>query len=143
MTAPAPNPKDTPMTLDQKIRDRLDQTIDTALEERNGLTSLLPGTWTSNALQAVYAVLDLHNEFRIYDDCGHQHTEAGNGVLDVENVGLTCSEGYEYSICRSCCADGGAYQTEDCASHERPCWPCPTHHTIASALGIDLAAVTG
>jgi len=92
---------------------------------------------------AVRAVLDLHNEFRIYDDCGHTHTEAGNGVLDIENVGLTCKDGYEYSICRSCCADGGEYQTEVCASHERPCWPCPTHHAIATALGIDLSAVTG
>lgn len=123
------------MTLDQKIREHR------ALDHVR--TQPVAGDAWHQAGAAVLAVLDLHNEFRIYGECGHQHTETGNGVLDVENVGLTCEDGYEYSICRSCCSDGDSYQTEQCVdTHKHPCWPCPTHHVIATALDIDAAAVT-
>ena len=120
------------MTLDQKIRQWIDR-----MWQGGGYVS------PTNSQAALLAVLDLHNEFRIYGECGHRHTEAGNDVLDVENVGLTCEDGYQYSICRSCCADGDSSQAEQCVdTHEHPCWTCPTHHAIASALGIDAAAVS-
>jgi len=42
--------------------------------------------------------LELHTEFKIYDECGHKHT--------AEDV------------------DAG--RAIKCAGHTRPCWPCPT-----------------
>jgi hypothetical protein len=89
-----------------------------------------------DAYAALRAVLDKHSEFKIYDECGHQHREGDPGVLSIENVGLTCEDGYEYSICRECCTGGsGEYQTEDCASHDHNrCWPCDTVQAITEAL---------
>lgn len=94
MTAPAPNPKDTPMTLDQKIR--------------ASFGTYRPG---AGALQAVViAVLDKHQP-RPID--GHK-------------------------------PDGPQY-CPNCVGHfeEFADYPCPTVAALASALGIDLAAVTG
>jgi hypothetical protein len=91
-------------------------------------------TETAALRAALDSVKHLHREFRLYGECGHQHTEEGNGVISVENVGLTCQDGYEQSICRECCGDGGEYQSEECAAnHEGLCWPCPTH--TAASLG--------
>lgn len=109
---------------------------------RSGRTSLadLGATPTTGpapaAADPVAAALHLHREFRIYGECGHRHTEEGNGVISVENVGLTCAEGYEYSICRECCTSGSDYQTEECATNhegERACWPCRTHDVLSAA----------
>ena len=85
---------------------------------------------------AVEAALRLHAEFRIYDECGHEHTQdevdAGTAVDAMEFV--TCEDGYVHSVCRACCT-GGWSQTEECASdHERPCWPCGTVEVISAAL---------
>lgn len=74
--------------------------------------------------QQLAAVRELHREWRIYDECGHDHTydKDGNvpdGVVRVEEVGLTCADGYLYSICWTCCTDGvDGYQREECLSHD-------------------------
>lgn len=101
----------------------------------------------SSARKVVIHVLGLHRAFRIFEECGHGHqfTENGrlpDGVLNVENVGLTCEDGYLYSICWCCCTEESGYQSEDCGTdhpHEGPeaCWPCPTIHAAAKALGVD------
>jgi hypothetical protein len=94
------------------------------------------------AFAALRTVLDRHSEFKIYDECGHHHRYSAEGVVTdgvvaVENVGLTCEDGYEYSICRECCtASSQEYQTEGCASaHDHNgCWPCTTVEDITKAL---------
>jgi hypothetical protein len=72
-------------------------------------------------------VRELHAEFKIYDECGHLHGEDDPGVIEIENVGLTCKDGYQYSICRTCCRDGD-YQSLACVEHHdhTDCHPCPT-----------------
>jgi hypothetical protein len=93
------------------------------------------------ALQArIDKALALHRETKIYDECGHKHKMADDytvpaGLHLIEEVGLTCEDGYQYSICRECCTDDG-YQTETCVdNHEHggsaACWPCPTHACLA------------
>lgn len=92
----------------------------------------------------VDAVSHLHREFRLYGECGHHHTEEGNGVISVENVGLTCADGYERSICRECCTSGSDYQTEECAAnHEHNCWPCRTHEAAVNAVAASLRGERG
>ena len=83
-------------------------------------------------LAAVEAVLALHAEFRVYEECGRQH--ACDGVIDCGDF-ITCEDGYLYSVCRDCCT-GGRDQTEECAGeHDRAsCWPCPTREAISRAL---------
>ncbi len=74
-----------------------------------------------------------HAEFKIYDECGHKHTaedvDAGRAI-NVADVGYTCADGYEYSICRHCCTGDSGFQSEECAGHRRPCWPCPTRAAL-------------
>lgn len=73
----------------------------------------------------------LHSEFRIYDECGHQHTETDVFVRDIADVGLVCEEGFMYSVCRHCCTDASGDQTEECASsHDHSRWLCPTRQAI-------------
>jgi hypothetical protein len=105
------------------------------LKGREDLDALagLVGTDVPALVAAVKDVRDLHAEFKIYDDCGHHH-EPGDGVVDIEEVGLVCKDGYLYSICRECCTDGGQeYQTETCAAEHdtsRNCWPCTTRRAV-------------
>ncbi len=85
---------------------------------------------------AVEAVLALHSEFRIYDECGHEHSQeevdAGTAVNCDGADFVTCRDGYAYSVCRACCTDGWS-QTEECASHhDHDCWPCPTYRAITT-----------
>ncbi|MGW4127984.1 hypothetical protein [Amycolatopsis japonica] len=79
--------------------------------------------------------LTLHTEFKIYDECGHKHTaedvDAGRAI-NVPDVGYTCSDGYEYSICRHCCTGDSGFQSEECEGHTRPCWPCSTVAALQS-----------
>lgn len=94
------------------------------IEERRTLTAERDG------LQArLNAGLALHTEFKIYEECGHEHTDddvdAGRAFA-VEEVGYVCADGYLYSICKRCCTDDTGIQGEACANHERPCWPCAT-----------------
>jgi hypothetical protein len=79
------------------------------------------------------AVRELHRPFKIYDGCGHEHEwgDDGNppdGVQEVDEIGLVCDDGYQYSICWSCCTQGSGYQTEDCAGHRhgKDVPQCPT-----------------
>lgn len=76
------------------------------------------------------AVEELHSEFRVYEPCGHEHTDEDvkSGVAkDVPDVGVVCEDGHSYSICRECCTGGSDYQSEECASgHDLPCYPCRT-----------------
>ncbi|MFI6302151.1 hypothetical protein ACIBCH_09790 [Amycolatopsis thailandensis] len=88
--------------------------------------------------------LTLHVEFKIYDDCGHKHTaedvDAGRAI-NVADVGYTCADGYEYSICRHCCTRDSGFQSEECAGHVRPCWPCPTRNALTEASPQDVPSV--
>ena len=96
-------------------------------------------------LAVVDAVLALHREFRIYEECDHAHaydggTEGESGAVVDCGEFLTCDDGYLYSVCRECCAQGsaagGPHQTEECATNHEvgKCWPCPTRRAIAAKL---------
>lgn len=96
---------------------------------------------SENAEEALSAVVALHGEFRIFDECGHEHTEedvkAGR-AFNVSEVGYVCEDGYRYSICRECCRDGD-YQTEDCATYHKHTADgpqCRTVHAVAEKLGL-------
>jgi hypothetical protein len=69
---------------------------------------------------ALAAVLAIHREHRIYDECGHKHSEGEAGVIDLEDVGLTCEAGYLYSVCYACETDEGVCR-EDSDEHPYPC----------------------
>lgn len=107
--------------------------VEAVTAERDRARDLAAALEAQNA-----AVLALHREYKIYEECSHRHTakdvETGMAV-DIENVGITCEEGHAYSICWGCCAGEGEGQTEQCVSvHDLThCWPCPT----ARALGVE------
>lgn len=79
----------------------------------------------------IQRVRDRHAEHKIYTECGHQHEESDPGVVEVDLIGPVCEAGYEYSICRECCVEGGE-QTEVCATyHDHRFRPlCPTRRDI-------------
>jgi hypothetical protein len=82
-----------------------------------------PARDMEKVLRALRAVVELHSEFRIYDECSHQHTDeevTAGTAFDVEDVGITCEEGYLYSVCKKCHTDDGDV-TEDTPDGE---WPC-------------------
>lgn len=100
---------------------------------------------SENAEEALRAVVGLHAEFRIFDECGHEHGEEdvkAGSAFNVSEVGYICEGGYRYSICRECCRDGD-YQTEDCATYHRHTAEgpqCPTVKAIAEKLQLLLTA---
>jgi hypothetical protein len=132
-------------TLDAEVVTVLhDVTDDVEADARNGRRLRAKSTGVKLALsymaeyapddrdERIAATLKLHTELRIYEDCGHRHTDddvdAGLAT-EVHEVGIVCEEGFLYSICNECCAAGDRYtgQTECCvADHEHPCWPCNT-----------------
>lgn len=70
-------------------------------------------------LAAVRAGLGLHQPHRIYDECGHDHYDDEPGDLyRVDEIGLVCSDGFRYRICRECCTSGepNFCQTEECVT---------------------------
>ena len=82
---------------------------------------LLDAAAERTALRAkVAAALAIHCEWRIYDECGHQHAEGEPGVTEVEGMGLTCEAGYLYSVCYACETDEGVCR-EDSDEHPYPC----------------------
>jgi hypothetical protein len=96
--------------------------------------------------ETIQRVRDLHSEYRIYTECGHEETEDHNGdPFEIDDIGWICQDGYLYSICRECCIHGGDVQTEECAdfhtSAGRPdpdgCWPCRTKAAIDGAPADD------
>lgn len=118
------------------IFDRLDWRVREADRENTRLLTLLARTGEDRDRKAAHiqAVVDLHKPMRIYGECGHTHQPGDPGTLEVDDVGLVCEDGYEYTICLECCADGSA-QTEDCATNhphldEGPCYPCPTRRAL-------------
>ncbi|HEY9475592.1 MAG TPA: hypothetical protein VIS06_17305 [Mycobacteriales bacterium] len=110
--------------LCDQIRVRLDDEIDIRLS---------PQPYAA----ALHAVTGLHQPWRIYQPCGHDHDTESASVVYVDDVGLVCADGLAYTICTACCANG-AGQTERCADdhHRGACWPCPTIRAVADALGI-------
>ena len=67
------------------------------------------------------AILKLHAPFKIYDDCGHKHTnhDLDSGLaIEVEECGLVCEDGYQYSVCYHCCTDDTGDMTEWCMDHD-------------------------
>jgi hypothetical protein len=85
-----------------------------------------------NDLRAKVAkVRDIHAEFKIYEECRHAEHDDGADVVVVNELGEVCRSGYQYSICRECCAPGDS-QTEDCVdNHDHTeCWPCSTWQAV-------------
>lgn len=62
-----------------------------------------------------------HREYRIYDDCGHDHREGDPGTCEVDDVGVCCEEGYMYSVCWACHTHDGEMHEH---SPEEQAWPC-------------------
>ena len=62
-----------------------------------------------------------HREWRIYDECGHDHREGESDTRDVRDVGICCEDGYLYSLCEKCHTFDG-----ECCEHspEEQAWPC-------------------
>jgi hypothetical protein len=60
-------------------------------------------------------VAALHGPFKIYGECDHDHVD-GDGSVHIDAIGLTCEDGFEYSICSECCTNGRE-QTEECATY--------------------------
>ena len=120
-----------------KVREGLD---DLGYEEEAHRGAVMTsGLAARRLLAAVEAVLAHHSEFRIYDECDHEHSQeevdAGTAVDCPGADFVTCRDGYAYSVCRACCT-GGWSQMEECASdHDHgDCWPCPTCWAITTAL---------
>ena len=86
--------------------------------------------------RAIEAAQALHRPYGLYDKCGHDHGEEGEGegIVQVYEIGLTCKKMYD--ICWECCTDD-ADQTEECVSYHKhgPNLPiCKTAEAIARAL---------
>lgn len=75
-------------------------------------------TERDEAKARIDAALHLHRDFKIYDECGHNHTDVDvvSGVaFEMPEVGYVCEQGVQYVVCRACCTEDG-YQTEQCVS---------------------------
>ncbi len=90
-------------------------------------------------LQArIDAALALHSQFRVYTECGHHHEDDDPDVIEIDEIGLACGDGFMYLICANCCTGGSReWQTEACASEHKhdgsaTCWPCPTRKALTS-----------
>jgi hypothetical protein len=91
-----------------------------------GRRDVMAKPMTAETLAArVEKVLALHTECRFYDECGHSHTDeevARGEAHDIEEVGITCEEGYLYSVCRMCHTDDGRAREDT----DEGSWPCAT-----------------
>lgn len=97
--------------------------------------------WVSGREALSQQVRELHSEFRIYDECDHDHTdedvEQGRAV-DTPDF-RSCDEVYMYSICAHCCTEPEYGQTETCAGdhNHRPGAPlCPTLALLAEEVPV-------
>lgn len=62
-----------------------------------------------------------HREWKTYDECGHDHEPEDPGVVDIEDIGLVCQDGFMYSVCFACHThDGDAHED----TPEEQAWPC-------------------
>lgn len=77
------------------------------------------------------AVRKLHSEFKIYDECRHAEHDEDTPVVVLDEVGEVCASGYQYSICRECCAPGDSQTVECVDEHDHSeCWPCMTRQAV-------------
>lgn len=83
----------------------------------------------------VQALLALHAEYGVYDQCEHIHTDKDPEALYIDGVGWTCDVGLLMVICRHCCTKPEFGQTEDCATDHK--------HLPGHALCPTMAVVTG
>lgn len=69
-------------------------------------------------------VRKLHYPFKIYDECEHQHEAANEllGIVEIDEIGLTCDAGLLYTVCRECDTDDGEVNENT----EYGEWPCAT-----------------
>ena len=67
----------------------------------------------------VEAVLVLHAEHRIYDECGQHHAEGDDDAVDCGDY-TSCETAYQYSVCHHTTDGEPREDTEDGE------WPCPT-----------------
>lgn len=82
-------------------------------------------------------IRELHRPFGIYDECGHEHTEAHlewGDCLDIMEVGLTCEDGLMYRVCTHCCVTEGfgGGQTEECVTNHQHDKAGPICKTMAA-----------
>lgn len=63
----------------------------------------------------------VHRAYGVYDECGHDHQEEGNGVVDVNDIGLCCKDGLLWTVCFKCACDDNGDTLEDAEKHP---WPC-------------------
>jgi hypothetical protein len=136
--------------LDKAIRDRLavvrgHMTMHRAAQIDDSVDPLFNDAGELGA--TIVDLLDEHKPYGIYTECGHRHelTENGgfpDGVIDVDDVGLTCAKGLEYWICEVCCGTSDYGQPERCAAeHDHHVYGgggthCLVVATIASSLGV-------
>lgn len=116
-----------PCDLAQQVRDYLAR-----------YNRIVPDVAPAPLVDALSILLARHHPHPLYTECGHRHEEGDEGVVDVEDVGYVCAEGYQHDICESCCFDICGQQDEHCAgTHDHARGHCPTVVTvIADALGI-------
>ena len=87
-----------------------------------------------------------HREYRVYDECGHDHRDGEPGTTDVECIGPVCEEGYMYSVCYACHTDDGE-MGEDGPWEQA--WPCDAAKAQARVKELEklvqdmLASVSG
>lgn len=109
------------------------------LDLRSRITAWCDTQPTTSAVAVIRALLDKHRPRRIYDLCGHRHRPDEGGVVEVDEVGMVCHDGYCYTICMACCCGGTPYQSAECVdAHEhKPGLYCPdTVDMIARELGM-------
>ena len=71
---------------------------------------------------SVEDVRKLHVPFKCYDECGHEHENANEllGIVEIDDIGLTCEDGVLYTVCRECHTDDGE-PNENTEDGEYPC----------------------
>ena len=88
-------------------------------------------------LAAVEAVMELHRDVGIYDECLCENPSPEDGLHKrIEDVGVTCN--FLYVVCRECCMEDG-YQKEECAhycDHDPLGSNCSTVRAITAALEV-------
>ncbi|MBX6386837.1 MAG: hypothetical protein IRZ07_28315 [Microbispora sp.] len=84
---------------------------------------------------AIARVRDLHYEYKIYADCGHDaHHDDDARVVETDDGRYVCADGYQYSVCHECCTASGE-PTEHCAeTHDHTDgWQCATILALTEA----------
>jgi len=78
----------------------------------------------------IAALRELHRPHGIYGDCGHTHEETDAGVVDIDEIGLTCAK--EFDVCVECClVPDEVAQSEWCNDHHQHGPGLPICKTVA------------